>query len=190
MIQAFVVLPIFLKTKQLDAVKIFKGMLPALSLAFFTKSSSAALPVAMKCAEENLKKITEKMGAMMDKLSAKLFGLIDTIPISMFDDLASILEVTTDILGGLFTVVGWVLKPMFVALATVIGVVVNVFKVIFSIGSELGDMFGALADAIFDLDFGRVLDVLVIGVKNVFGIVVDGLVAILKPAVDLLSNIF
>jgi Na+/H+-dicarboxylate symporter len=32
----------------------FKGMLPALSVAFFTKSSAAALPMAMRCAEEKL----------------------------------------------------------------------------------------------------------------------------------------
>jgi len=30
-------------------------MFPALSVAFFTKSSAAALPMAMRCAEENLK---------------------------------------------------------------------------------------------------------------------------------------
>ena len=32
-----------------------KGMMPALSVAFFTKSSSAALPMAMRCAQDNLK---------------------------------------------------------------------------------------------------------------------------------------
>jgi Na+/H+-dicarboxylate symporter len=31
-----------------------KGMYPALSVAFFTKSSAAALPTAMQCAEENI----------------------------------------------------------------------------------------------------------------------------------------
>ena len=31
-----------------------KGMFPALSVAFFTKSSAAALPMAIRCAEENV----------------------------------------------------------------------------------------------------------------------------------------
>lgn len=54
LIQAFIVLPLLLKSKSLSPIKIAKGMFPALSVAFFTKSSSAALPMAMKCAEENL----------------------------------------------------------------------------------------------------------------------------------------
>lgn len=55
LVQAFVVLPIFLKFKKISPVYLFKGMFPALSLAFFTKSSSVTLPLAMKCAEENIK---------------------------------------------------------------------------------------------------------------------------------------
>lgn len=61
LVQGFIVLPIFLKSKGLSPVKLAKGMLPALSLAFFTKSSSATLPLAMRCAEERMgisKKIT------------------------------------------------------------------------------------------------------------------------------------
>lgn len=55
LIQGVIVLPLFLKIKKISPVFMFKGMLPALSLAFFTKSSSATLPMAMKCAEENIK---------------------------------------------------------------------------------------------------------------------------------------
>lgn len=55
LIQALIVLPIFLKIKKISPVFLFKGMMPALSLAFFSKSSSATLPMAMKCAEENVK---------------------------------------------------------------------------------------------------------------------------------------
>lgn len=54
LIQGFVVLPLFLKSKGLSPIKLARGMLPALSLAFLTKSSSATLPTAMKCAEENV----------------------------------------------------------------------------------------------------------------------------------------
>lgn len=54
-VQALFVLPIFLKAKGVSPIKMARGMMPALSVAFFTKSSAAALPMAMKCAQENLK---------------------------------------------------------------------------------------------------------------------------------------
>lgn len=53
-IQALIVLPALLKIKRISPIVMAKGMFPALSLAFFTKSSAAALPMAMRCAEENL----------------------------------------------------------------------------------------------------------------------------------------
>lgn len=54
LIQGFVVLPLFLKLKGFKPVKTFQAMLPALTTAFFTKSSSASLPISMKCTKENL----------------------------------------------------------------------------------------------------------------------------------------
>lgn len=54
LIQGFVVLPLLLKFKKISPIKTAKGMFPALSVAFFTKSSNAALPMAMKCAEERV----------------------------------------------------------------------------------------------------------------------------------------
>ena len=53
-IQATLVLPLLLKLNGLSPWKVAKGMFPALSVAFFTKSSAAALPMAMRCAEENV----------------------------------------------------------------------------------------------------------------------------------------
>lgn len=53
-IQAGIVLPALLKWKKISPWKMFKGMSPALSVAFFTKSSAAALPMAIRCAEENV----------------------------------------------------------------------------------------------------------------------------------------
>lgn len=60
LIQGLIVLPTFLKLKKIEPTATAKGMLPALSVAFFTKSSAAALPMAMRCAEENLK-VTRKV---------------------------------------------------------------------------------------------------------------------------------
>lgn len=54
LIQGFIVLPLLLKFKKISPIKTAKGMFPALSVAFFTKSSNAALPMAMKCAEERV----------------------------------------------------------------------------------------------------------------------------------------
>ncbi|MBS0286800.1 MAG: dicarboxylate/amino acid:cation symporter [Proteobacteria bacterium] len=54
LIQAIVVLPLFLWWHGVNARKVFVKMLPALSFAFFSKSSSAAMPTAIDCAEQGL----------------------------------------------------------------------------------------------------------------------------------------
>ncbi len=53
-IQGFVVLPLILKYKGCSPIKSVKGMLPALLTGFFTKSSNAALPLAIQCAQEKI----------------------------------------------------------------------------------------------------------------------------------------
>lgn len=53
-IQALVVLPTFLKIKGISPRKAFKAMWPALTVAFVSKSSSAALPSAIDCAVNRL----------------------------------------------------------------------------------------------------------------------------------------
>lgn len=52
LVQGFVVLPLLLKYKGISPVKLAKASFAALSLAFFSKSSNAALPVTLKCAEK------------------------------------------------------------------------------------------------------------------------------------------
>jgi Na+/H+-dicarboxylate symporter len=54
LVQGFVILPIWLTLKGINPVKAFRGMFPALSVAFFSKSSSGALPVTIEMAEKNL----------------------------------------------------------------------------------------------------------------------------------------
>ncbi|MDR2341250.1 MAG: dicarboxylate/amino acid:cation symporter [Puniceicoccales bacterium] len=53
-LQGMFVLPLWLLLKGINPLKVFRGMFPALSVAFFSKSSSAALPVTMEMAEKNL----------------------------------------------------------------------------------------------------------------------------------------
>lgn len=54
LIQGIVVLPLLLKFKKLSPWKSFRGMTPALTLAFLSKSSNATLPVTMRSVEKNL----------------------------------------------------------------------------------------------------------------------------------------
>lgn len=55
LIQFFVILPLFLLACRINPFKVFKNMLPAVMMAFFTKSSVATLPVTISSAENNLK---------------------------------------------------------------------------------------------------------------------------------------
>jgi Na+/H+-dicarboxylate symporter len=54
LIQMFIVLPLILLIKGLNPIKIARGMLPALAVALFSKSSAGTLPVTMASAEDNL----------------------------------------------------------------------------------------------------------------------------------------
>lgn len=53
LIQMFIIIPLFLLLRGLNPIKIFRGMLPALTVAFFSKSSAGTLPVTMTSAENN-----------------------------------------------------------------------------------------------------------------------------------------
>ncbi len=53
-IQATVILPLLLLSKGISPIRTFRAMVPALTVAFFSKSSAAAMPTAMECAEKRL----------------------------------------------------------------------------------------------------------------------------------------
>ena len=53
-VQATVVLPVLLRLKGYSPAEVFRGYLPALTVAFFSKSSNVALPTTLKCAQDNL----------------------------------------------------------------------------------------------------------------------------------------
>lgn len=53
-IQGFVILPLWLKYNGIKPFQSMRAMLPALSLAFFSKSSAGTLPVTIETAERNL----------------------------------------------------------------------------------------------------------------------------------------
>jgi len=54
LVQGLIVLPLWLKWHGIKPLAAMKGMLPALSLAFFSKSSVGTLPVTMDTVEKNL----------------------------------------------------------------------------------------------------------------------------------------
>lgn len=54
-IQGFIILPLWLKSNSIRPFETMKGMFPALSVAFLSKSSTGALPVTIEMAEKNLK---------------------------------------------------------------------------------------------------------------------------------------
>jgi Na+/H+-dicarboxylate symporter len=54
LIQGFIILPLWLLIKKVNPMRAFSAMLPALSLAFFSKSSSGTLPLTIECAENRL----------------------------------------------------------------------------------------------------------------------------------------
>lgn len=54
LVQGFIILPLWLKWQGIKPMAAMKGMLPALSLAFFSKSSVGTLPVTMDTVEKNL----------------------------------------------------------------------------------------------------------------------------------------
>ncbi|MFY7697316.1 MAG: dicarboxylate/amino acid:cation symporter [Legionella sp.] len=54
LIQGFIILPLWLKIKGRSPFVAMRGMLPALSLAFFSKSSVGTLPITIETIEKNL----------------------------------------------------------------------------------------------------------------------------------------
>jgi len=59
-LQAFIVLPLFLKSKGYPIWASFKGMSPALSVAFFSRSSNVALPLNVACTQRTFS-VSEKI---------------------------------------------------------------------------------------------------------------------------------
>lgn len=55
LLQFFIILPLFLLANKINPLKVFRGMLPAVLMALFTKSSAATLPVTVASAENNLR---------------------------------------------------------------------------------------------------------------------------------------
>lgn len=53
-VQAFLILPLIMWYKGISPIQTLKGVMPALTLAFFSKSSSATLPTTIDCVQNKL----------------------------------------------------------------------------------------------------------------------------------------
>jgi len=88
LIQGLIILPLFLKLKKISPIRTFKGMSSALITAFFTKSSNAALPISIKCSQDNLKispkvaNVTHSLCSVINMNACAGFILITTLFVS------------------------------------------------------------------------------------------------------------
>lgn len=119
LIQGIIVLPLFLKLKNISPTKTLKGMSTALITAFFTKSSSAALPISIKCSEDNLKiskkvaNVTHSLCSVINMNACAGFILITTLFVSKsFGMHFSILEMVMWIFLATIAAIGNAGVPM------------------------------------------------------------------------------
>lgn len=112
LIQGLIVLPLFLKLKKISPLKTFKGMAEALTVAFFTKSSNATLPVAIRSAEKNL-----GISSRVSSFSLPLCSVVNMNGCAAFI-LTSVLFVAS-VHGVTFSavdLVGWIFLATFAAI--------------------------------------------------------------------------
>ncbi len=93
-IQGVIVLPAILKAKGVPPLALARAMLPALTVAFFTKSSSATVPSAVRCAQERAN-IDSKVASFAFPLCTSInmngcaaFILITVLFVSMLNGIA------------------------------------------------------------------------------------------------------
>jgi Na+/H+-dicarboxylate symporter len=111
-LQGLVVLPALLKWKKVSPLKVAKAMSPALLTAFFTKSSNAALPIAMQCAEEKLNisprvaKVTFPMCSVINMNGCASFIFTTVLFVS----------VSNGIVFSYWEMAGWIILSTFAAI--------------------------------------------------------------------------
>ncbi len=111
-IQGLIVLPALLKAKGIKPLDLAKAMMPALTVAFFTKSSSASVPTAVRAAEER---------ANMDsKVASFAFPLCTSINMNGCAAFILITVLFVSMLNGLtftpFELVMWIFMATLAAL--------------------------------------------------------------------------
>lgn len=104
LIQGFVILPLLLKWKGLSTQRVFKGMSRALAVAFFTKSSSAALPITLESCQKNL-----NVSSRVSQFSLPLCSVINMNGCAAFILLAVLfVSMVNGVAFSGFEFVGWI----------------------------------------------------------------------------------
>ncbi|MBM3201703.1 MAG: dicarboxylate/amino acid:cation symporter [Chlamydiae bacterium] len=111
-VQGFLFLPIFLMVKRISPLKLIRAMLPAINLAFFSKSSNATLPLALENATQRAH-ISEKVA----KFSLPLCTTINMNGCAAFILITTVFVAT--IQGRIFTPQDYVLWVFISTLAAV-----------------------------------------------------------------------
>jgi Na+/H+-dicarboxylate symporter len=104
-VQGVIVLPLFLMLKGIKPFRALKSMMPALSVAFFSKSSNATLPIAISTIEKELG-VSQRVSRFVLPLCTTInmnacAGFIFTTSIYMMQNHG--MEITA------FTIVSWIL---------------------------------------------------------------------------------
>lgn len=111
-IQGVVILPLLLKFKKISPIQIFKGMVQPLTVAFFSKSSNATLPIAIRSAEKNLQlsnricSFSLPMCSVINMNGCAAFILITTLFVSTINGMTF----------GMMDYVGWIFLATFAAI--------------------------------------------------------------------------
>ena len=119
LIQGIIVLPLILKQQGIAPSRLARAMSPALMVAFFAKSSNAALPVTLKCADEKAgisKKtagISLPLCSVINMNGCAAFILITVLFVSMSSGLAlSVWQMVPWIFFATFAAIGNAGVPM------------------------------------------------------------------------------
>lgn len=112
LLQGIIILPLLLKFKKISPLKTFKGMGQALTVAFFTKSSNATLPVAIRSCEKNL-----GVSSRVSNFTLPLCSVINMNGCAAFI-LTTVLFVSTinGMSFGTLDFIGWIFLATFAAI--------------------------------------------------------------------------
>lgn len=139
LVQFFIILPLFLVVRGINPVRVFRAMAPALAVALFTRSSSAALPVTLNCGETRLKADT--------RVSRFVFPLCCTINMNgcstfiLVTSLFVMQNAGIPITPGVM--IGWICLSVFAAIGNA-GVPMGCYFLTVSLMSSIGAPLGLM----------------------------------------------
>ncbi len=164
-----VIIPILLKIKKLNPIKIFRAMLPAISFGTISRSTSSALPISIPCAEKKLgispkvSKFTLPIcasinmnGTAVFMITTILFMITDNgLPISIYDLALWVVLVTLGAIGSASVPMsGYFMTSAFIASMNVplhvLGVILPIYSLLDMVATGLNVWSDSAITAIID----------------------------------------